>query len=132
VTATFPGPTSEALVNSKQASDLTNMEQWFRYWMPYYFEHLKDEKRKHVYLPVNRDYKPLGIVSMKHVDYDDFRDQAMVFSSDPTLLNDVWVPGRQPLFLYNDDPESRRDYFVRFEKLLSRSIKLATKPKRYG
>jgi len=117
-------------VNSKEAANLANQDQWFRYWMPYHFQRLDDDKHKHVYLPVNRDYKPLGVTKRdEHLNYDDYRHQAVVFSRDPNTYTDVWVEGRQPLFLYNDGAGSRMDYFERLQRLMSRS-KLLVKPKR--
>ena len=116
-----------------QASNLTGMDQWFRFWMPYHFEHLEDSKRRYVYLPVNRNYKPLGVTSKEHVDYDALRSQAVVFATDPEQFEGVWGPGCEPLFMYKDGPDSRLDYFARLERLLSRSVKLyekAVKPNR--
>src|SRR5438552_14461888 len=34
--------------------------QWFRYSMPYQFVRLSPSGRAHIYLPLNRNYKPLG------------------------------------------------------------------------
>jgi hypothetical protein len=57
-------------MNKKAAARLTGMTRFFRYWMPYTFTKLEVNKRKHVYLPLNRNYKPLGVLSLETVDYD--------------------------------------------------------------
>jgi hypothetical protein len=36
-------------------------------------------RHKHVYLPLNRNYKPLGQTSRQRVRYEDYVDQAMIF-----------------------------------------------------
>ena len=44
-------------MKTDRARRLTRNDQWFRHWMPYCFTELEVEGRKHVYLPLNRDYK---------------------------------------------------------------------------
>jgi hypothetical protein len=111
-------------MNETQAQNLTGFDRWFRYWMPYQFVPLKIEGRKHVYLPLNRDYKPLGVTARDDfVNYDDFKHQAVVFAKDPHGFEDVWT-NAEGLYLYKDNPRSRVDYFVRLDRLLSRSVKL--------
>ena len=44
-------------MKTDRARRLTRNDQWFRHWMPYCFKELEVEGRKHVYLPLNRDYK---------------------------------------------------------------------------
>lgn len=97
--------------------------QWFRTFMPYCLEKIEYEGRKHVYLPVNRHYKPLGLTEdVGWVEYADHAHAAMIFASDPHTFQGVWY-GKDPLYLYADGDESRRDYFERLGKLLARSIK---------
>ena len=110
-------------MQSDNAKRLTRMDQWFRYWLPYSFVKLETANRKHVYLPVNRNYKPLGVTSGERVDYDDFTWQAVIFSADPHTFDNVWFR-RDTLHLYEDVISSRLDYFQRLERLLSRSVKL--------
>ena len=105
------------------AERLTRMDQWFRYWLPYSFVKLETTNHNHVYLPVNRNYKPLGVTSDDWVDYEDFIDQAVIFSADPHTFANVWFH-RDTLHLYEDVVSSRVDYFQRLERLLSRSVKL--------
>lgn len=112
-----------------EARGLTKTGHWFKFWMPYRFEKIEVKSRKHAYLPVNRNYKPLGYLGHKRVDYQDYAAQAVVFSSDPHQFPGIWTDS-EGLFLYNDDPDSRADYFARFERLMCRSHTLVgTSPK---
>jgi len=105
------------------ATRLTSKDQWFRYWLPYSFEKLEKHKRGHVYLPLNRIHKPLGVTSVEMLDYEDFIEQAVIFSADPHNFDNVWTV-RNTLHLYEDAVSSRVDYFERLERLMSRSVKL--------
>jgi len=110
-----------------RAAKVAMPDQWFRYWMPYHLERLEDRHRRHVYLPVNRNYKPLGITASARVDYQTFRQHAMVFATDPAKFDDIWTRREGGLWLYNDSPDSRADYFARLERLFSRSVRLSAK-----
>ncbi len=103
---------------------LSQQDQWFRYWMPYAFEPLAHSTWKHVLLPLNRNYKPLGITSKDHVDYNHYVSQAMVFNFDPAKFDGVWYSKIPHLYLYDDTEASRADYFPRLHKLFSRSVRL--------
>ena len=98
-------------------------DQWFRYWMPYQFVKLEHTKYQHVYLPVNRNYKPLGIVAKDNVDYEKYMPQAAVFDENPVSFQNVWWE-ESGLYLYSDAPESRINYFDRLGRLLVRSVRL--------
>jgi hypothetical protein len=97
--------------------------------MPYTFSKMEVTMAKHVYLPLNRNYKPLGLTTREWVQHEPYLHQAVVFSSDPHDIQGVWwtkvMPSKPLLTLYNDDPESRFDYFSRLERLMSRSVRLA-------
>jgi hypothetical protein len=56
------GLDGEWAMDREAASALASADRWFRYWMPYRLVRLGlgDE---HVYLPVNRGLKPLGVTS---------------------------------------------------------------------
>ena len=94
--------------------------------MPYCFQKLEVADRAHVYLPVNRNYKPLGVTDEEWVDYDTYLPQAVVFSADPRRFDGIWLDN-ETLHLYEDAVSSRVDYFARLEKLLSRVVKLYAK-----
>jgi len=102
-----------------QVSTLTHDNRWFCHFMPYAFVRLAHSRRKHVFLPVNRKYKPLGLLSSRKVDYQDYIDGAVVFRRDPILMKDVWTSTREHLHLYSDVPRTRLDYFERLGRVLS-------------
>ena len=105
-------------MNSQQLARLTDNDQWFRYWMPYQLAKLESSRHKHIYLPVNRNYKPLGYVGDNWVDYARHENSAIVFRADPHTFKDVWR-NAEYLVLYDDSIDSRRDYFDRLGRLLS-------------
>ena len=88
---------------------------------------------EHIYLPLNRALKPFGITARGCVRFNDYRAQAVVFRMDPHSFEGVWFDPvgaapdlpRRRLLLYDDTPESRMDYFVRFERLMARVLRLS-------
>lgn len=92
---------------------------WQRYWLPYHFEPMPHPRYKHVYLPLNRQYKPLGIIpAWPHVNYEDYSQQFIRFHRDPHTFKDVWLlDPRGHLFLYDDGEKSRSTYFARLDRL---------------
>ena len=117
------------------ASALASPGHWFRHWMPYGFVRL-GPGGEHVYLPLNRALRPLGVAAARRrpVRLRDHRAQAVVFRTDPRTFEGVWfdpaagaAPGlpRRRLLLYDDTPESRMDYFARFERLMARVSRLS-------
>lgn len=103
--------------------------QWGRIWLPYCFYKL--DLPGHVYLPVNRDYKPLGFITFNSVgisvgetwvDYELYVEKAMVFAKDPHGILGVFV--NDNLYLYDNKYEKTimDSYFARYEKLLSRQV----------
>ena len=109
-----------------RAAKLTRERHFFRFWMPYLFQRLEVDGVRHAFLPLNRNYKPLGIISGDHVDYGGLAlSHGVSFTRDPALLVGVWDnksdDGSQ-LWLYSDSPQSRTDYFARFEKIMALSL----------
>jgi hypothetical protein len=107
-------------------SEVTRLRRnsWFRTCLPYHYVPLKAAPgAKHIYLPVNRSYKPLGIRSREWVDYEDFRAQAVVFATDPHKFDGIWSD-RKSLYLYNDNNAILSDYFDRLERLMIHSVKM--------
>ena len=86
-----------------------------RHYMPYVYQKIDDQEFPFVFLPLNRQYKPLGVITDKFVDYDDYRTHRVVFKKDPTFFKNIWT---NPCYLFNDGPESQKDYFIRLERLL--------------
>ena len=115
-------------MTEEQLRQLSYGDSWFRYWMPYTFEKLEHPELTHVYLPLNRNYKPLGITSKDWVEYEEFIDQAVAFNRDPSKLKGVWLD-TQGLYLYEDSLDSRKDYFERLGKLFSHSMRLVERAK---
>ena len=108
------------------------MYSWFRFNMIYCLKRLDTPSSQFVYLPLNRQYNPLGVRSNEDVDYNDYLEQAMVFETDPSTFKGIWYKETAPLFLYNDNPLSRGpDYFVRLGKLLTKEITLVKTQGRY-
>ena len=120
-------------MDKEAAAALASPGHWFRHWMPYEFVRLGPGGDEHVYLPLNRALKPLGITARGCTRFSDYRAQAVVFRMDPHPFEGVWfdpvgaTPGlpRRRLLLYDDTPESRMDYFVRFERLMARVSRLS-------
>jgi hypothetical protein len=109
-------------VDLKQAR-LVTTNKWFRMFMPYTFTRLHGAKRPLTFLPLNRNYKPLGVCSRDWVKYADYESQAMVFAVDPRKFKGVWETIRiDDLWLYSDGPKSRVDYFERLAKLFTYKI----------
>jgi hypothetical protein len=111
----------EAEMKTADASRLTQTSHWFRFCLPYQFVKVELGGRKHTYLPLNRNYKPLGVLGRAHIKYEDYAPQAVVFGSDPHTFKGVWSDPKG-LYLYDDNTRSRVDYFERLEKLLSRTM----------
>lgn len=98
---------------------------WALYFLPYLFQKIRSDrfKFKHLYLPLNRYYKPLGYIGTGRVDYSAYADVAVVFRRDPATFKGVWYPS--PHYLYDDSPSSREDYFERLAALMTHAMPLA-------
>ena len=87
---------------------------WFFTWMPYCFQQVSVDPRDHLYLPLNRAYNTLGNPSRLGTNPTRHLDRAVRFHKDPHELHDVWRAAYpDSLYLYGDDPKSRRSYFER-------------------
>lgn len=109
--------------------NLTREPHFFRFWLPYLFQRIDHPSHAHVFLPLNRNYKPLGVTSSEWVEYDNYTlSHGVFFARDPSTFSGIWhgtvKEGDSQLWLYNDGPASRLDYFVRFEQLMSKMIKV--------
>ena len=62
---------------------------FFRKNLPYTFQKLASREHRHVWLPLNRDYKPLGYLGEEIVSYADFAHQALVFDRDPRKFQEI-------------------------------------------
>ena len=113
------------MMNIEAARSLTQDDHFFRFFMPYVFQEL-GEAGPNVWLPLNRNYKPLGFMKTEWVDYHDFtRTHAVKFFRNPRQFADIWdttTEAPDKLWLYSDAPSTRTSYFERLEKLLSRKM----------
>lgn len=116
-------------MNETQLQQLTQPGgHFFRYWMPYVFRKVHCKRYTRPYLPLNRNYKPLGFLDREWVDYQSYISTlAVFFRSDPAKFDGIWWnvdEQGEHMWLYEDALDSRRDYFQRLEKLMAKSIKL--------
>jgi hypothetical protein len=103
--------------------------------MPWKFVRLSTAE-KYIYLPVNRALKPLGMTGQGYVRWHNHAAQAIAFRSNPHEFEGGWYdppggtpgPARPHLLLYDDTPESRINYFARFERLMARASRLNRDP----
>lgn len=98
---------------------------FFKLWMPYLYQRVEVAGRRHAFLPLNRDYVPLGVRRAEgFVKYEEVaHTHAVYFSRDPALLENVWWNVRgENLWLYDDSAASRFTYFARLEKLMLRQM----------
>jgi hypothetical protein len=104
----------------QEQSDRRIRNDWFRTWMPYCFQPMKvPGARKHVYIPLNRFYKPLGISRRAgHIVYEEHSEHFVRFTSDPAKLRGVWNEGSNGFYLYNDKPSSTNNYGERLHELM--------------
>ncbi len=116
----------------KLAQLTSSLDHPFRFWFPYAFVPLKHARFKYVYLPVNRNYKPLGHRNRDWVVYDDYlHSHGVRFSSDPSTFKDIWSTKGDNgiLYLYDDAPASRLDYFERLGLLNLKPMRVISFPK---
>ena len=91
----------------------------FRKTFPYCLTKLDDNRFANVWLPLNRNYKPLGILGSAFVDYKLHIGAALIFYSDPHNFAGVWEKTHSTfLYLYNDGTDLSAMYFPRLQNLL--------------
>ena len=107
-------------MNKREMIDISDREKALRFMLPYYFHHMP-ELGKHIYLPCNRDYKPIGVRGYSEwVDYADYKHLMVKFSRDPRLIKGVWKEHSWGLFMYGDLPSSRSCYYQNLAKIMSK------------
>lgn len=109
--------------NNKKAAagDWFAMRDWYQgplgLDLPYCFHCL--DSSNNIWLPLGREYKPLGCDWHSYVDYDEHVERAVHFASDPTKFKGVWTYHPNPLWLYlRDDGTPASTYFGRLVKLM--------------
>jgi hypothetical protein len=99
----------------------TDMDfEWFRVSMPYYMAQLETDDG-YLFLPVNREYKPLGVVADAFVDYDAHRDRALRFKSNPLNDETLWCSTHRSDLGYLYDDRSIDTYLERLSRLVALS-----------
>lgn len=115
-------------------------QHWFWWSLPYCFYpmhvfEIADKPTlkklpKHCFLPLTREYKPLGFVGRTYpeVKYQDYLSNAVVFKSDPLTYKNIFLADARNdhpanaltpfLYMYSDLEDTRRDYFTRLGKLM--------------
>jgi hypothetical protein len=110
----------------ERAGKLTRERHFFRFWMPYLFQKIEVDGVRWAFLPLNRNYKPLGNLNRDYVEYDAYTiSHGVKFGRNPALLEGIWTnisSDSEQLWLYEDAPKSRVDYFSRLEKLMSHAL----------
>lgn len=91
--------------------------------LPYCF--VKLNAPGHLWLPLNRDYKPLGFSRDVRVDYSEYAKHAIRFARDPDTFTDTWVAedasGDLPKKWIHKLPQSYEDYFARLAIICKRA-----------
>jgi hypothetical protein len=110
--------------------DITDKTKMLRYVLPYCFQKMSNFG-KNVYLPLNRDYKPIGVISSDYVYYDEYRHLFVRFSSCPSKIKGVWHEVSKDrndeiyaFYLYSDKLSSREEYYARLAKVMSKATRL--------
>jgi len=113
-------------VNIDQAKSLTAGPRgggtFFKRWMPYLYQRVEVKGRKHVFLPLNRNYRPLG--TQEFADYAAVADTyGVAFRQDPGAFENIWwnTDDAGRFWLYDDSAKSRVSYFERLERLMLKS-----------
>lgn len=108
------------------ARKLSRNRHFFRFWMPYLFQKVEVDGVKWAFVPLNRNYVPLGMTTINHIAYQDYAiSHGVRFSRNPADLQGVWDHfdrGGERLWLYGDGPKSRMTYFQRLEMIMARSL----------
>ena len=99
---------------------------FFRLFMPYLYQRVEAAGRKHAFLPLNRDYLPLGMRRDGRIDYAAVAPTHTVyFTRDPAKLEGIWWnQSGTSNWLYDDSAASRLDYFARLERLMLRQMEM--------
>jgi hypothetical protein len=99
-------PACARLVKYKGGFGANNPGSFFREW-PYCFVRLQDGS----WLPLNRQYKPIGYCQDEHYVYEKHANEAWQFTCDPLELDGVWPEKPGAPYLYREgDMNTVKDY----------------------
>lgn len=115
------------MLSVKEKILLTDTDKVLRYFLPYCI-HKISSRKGHVYLPLNREYKPIGVVSKERVDYEAFPHLFVRFARCPSKIKIDWqykIIGNggviEKLYFYNDGLKSRGDYFEKYTTVMDKA-----------
>ena len=74
------------------------------------------------WLPLDRNYKPIGVSIRTWVNYEDFAHQAVRFDCDPHTLGDGVRETEDTVWLYSDDLRTHQTYHQRRANLESHVV----------
>jgi prophage regulatory protein len=138
VTTEPPMPVEEvaspALASRTKAMDLTTGSggwsnpsvPYFRLFMPYLLKRISVAGKRHAFLPLNRDYLPIGERDENAVPYARYMpSHGVYFARDPSKFAGIfWKIEGDHLWLYDDSPASRVTYFSRLEMLMTQRMEM--------
>ena len=111
-------------MNINQKLSITKQENVMRYFLPYCLQRIKGN----IYLPLNRDYKPIGCTSKEWVDYENYQHLYVKFSRCPNKMPIEWhytIRSKDgtidKLFFYGDKLDSREMYFEKYLSVMSKA-----------
>lgn len=115
------------MLSVKERILLTDADKVLRYFLPYCIHKISSHKG-HVYLPLNREYKPIGVVSKERVDYEAFSHLFIRFSRCPSKIKIDWqykIVNNdgviEKLYFYNDSLKSRSNYFEKYTAVMDKA-----------
>lgn len=111
-------------MNMNQKLSITRQENLMRYFLPYCLQRIKGN----VYLPLNRNYKPIGVTTKEWVEYENYQHLYVRFSRCPSKMTIEWhyaIKNKNgtidKLFFYGDGLDSREMYFEKYLAVMSKA-----------
>ena len=94
--------------------------------MPYLLKRISVAGKRHAFLPLNRDYLPIGERDENAVPYEHYMpSHGVYFARDPSKFAGIfWKIEGDHLWLYDDSPASRVTYFSRLEMLMTQRMEM--------
>jgi len=111
-------------MNMSQKLSITSQENIMRYFLPYCLHRIKGN----IYLPLNRNYKPIGVTTKEWVNYENYQHLYVKFSRCPSKIKIEWhyvikneAGVIDKLFFYGDRLDSRAMYFEKYLSVMSKA-----------
>lgn len=74
-----------------QANLFMRKNKYARLWLPYCFRKMEHDKHKYVFLPLNREYKPIGLPYDPWINYENYARNMVVLTRNPEKLEGIWI-----------------------------------------